>query len=382
MPRERRSKYANDAVDNAQLASSLAQKETYQPAPLRQIPITAITATASSNFSAAFAPSKALDGDLYLKGSGKGWVTSSGKMVGEWLQLTYKLNHNKVLACMGDSITAGTPYHSPDPTVYGKLDNPTGCWQYHLQQKLPDWTIINKGVGGGNTTQMVARFDVDIVANNPAFVTILGGINDIATSTANATIQANLQTMYTTALNNGIIPIACTILPYNNGTTAMKDAVDVVNAWIRSYTRDNQIPLIDFFSVFNDPANLRNIPAALHADGIHPSLMGYKLMADTIDINVFKKYRYLKKILISTVIDGTLAGIFMPTKVRIEINGVFKDVTLNALSANKYEGLFDLDVSEMNKETNVVKITIVEGLAHPDGGTATFTGFGEVQLFI
>lgn len=349
---------------------------------LKQISITAITPTASSQFS-TFAPSKANDGDLFIKGSGKGWITGSGKTIGEWIDFTFKLNRNKIIACMGDSITAGTIGHSPDPTVYGKADNPSSCYQYHLQSKLPGWTIINKGVGGGNTTQMVARFTADIINNNPDFCIILGGVNDVATLTTASTIQSNLQTMYTNSLNNGIIPIACTILPYNNGTSAMKDILDSVNIWIRGYARDNGIPLIDFYNAFNDVSNPRNMPSSLVADGTHPTLKGYRLMGETIDASIFKKHRYLRKILISTQLDGTIEGMFMPTKVQVDIGSYTKQVALNALSSNKYEGIFDIDVSETKFFSNEVKITILEGIQHPDSTTTTtFTGFGEVQLFI
>lgn len=153
----------------------------------------------------------------------------------------------KKIVCIGDSITAGHPLHDNDPAVYLDADNPLSQYEAHLALILPDWTIVNKGVGSDTTTGMVNRFTTDVVAENPAYVIILGGVNDISSAVALATIEANLQSMYEMALQNGIMPVACTLLPWNNGTTTQKDTLDQLNAWIRAYARDNQIPLIEFF---------------------------------------------------------------------------------------------------------------------------------------
>lgn len=341
----------------------------------------ASSATASSQQSASFVPSKAMDGDLFISGTGKGWVTATGLTLNEWIQLNFNRNYNKTIVCLGDSQTAGANFHNPDPTLYGKADNPANCYESHLQRVLPDWTIINKGVGSNTTAMMVTRFTTDVINQNPSYVIILGGVNDIAGAVAIGTIEANLTSMYNSALTSGIVPVLCTLLPWNNGTSPQRDTLDQLNAWIRDYARTNQLPLVDFFKALEDPANLRTMPALLNNDGVHPSQAGYRVMAEAIDINIFQAYRNLKAILISTQIDATfINGLLMPTQVRIDIGNLSQVVTLGALVANKYEGIFLLDLADQNVTANSVKITVLAGIKHPDSTTTDFTGFGEIQL--
>lgn len=51
-----------------------------------------------------------------------------------------------------------------------------------LQEKLPNASFINKGVGGNRADQLVSRFDVDVSTNNPDFVWVMVGTNDVAQS--------------------------------------------------------------------------------------------------------------------------------------------------------------------------------------------------------
>ncbi|MEX0882779.1 MAG: GDSL-type esterase/lipase family protein, partial [Cyclobacteriaceae bacterium] len=41
------------------------------------------------------------------------------------------------------------------------------------------WTIINKGVGGNNSMDLLARIQPDIIDENPDMVFVMVGINDM-----------------------------------------------------------------------------------------------------------------------------------------------------------------------------------------------------------
>ena len=51
-----------------------------------------------------------------------------------------------------------------------------------LISRLPNATIINKGVGGDRLDQLASRFSADVVPFSPDFVWVMGGTNDVAQS--------------------------------------------------------------------------------------------------------------------------------------------------------------------------------------------------------
>lgn len=71
------------------------------------------------------------------------------------------------LVCLGDSITA----KEKDSTGTIKLTP-------RLRQALPNWTVINSGVGGENTRGALNRLQTDVLDYYPDLVTILLGTAD------------------------------------------------------------------------------------------------------------------------------------------------------------------------------------------------------------
>jgi hypothetical protein len=64
----------------------------------------------------------------------------------------------------------------------------------------------NWGVSGDTTTQMLTRLS-EALASRPAFLVILGGINDPAAAIDTATTFANLATMADAAIARGVVPV-------------------------------------------------------------------------------------------------------------------------------------------------------------------------------
>ncbi|MEO0012975.1 MAG: Esterase [Cyanobacteriota bacterium] len=71
------------------------------------------------------------------------------------------------LVCLGDSITA----KEKDSTGTIKLTP-------RLRQALPNWTVINSGVGGENTRGALNRLQTDVLDYHPDLVTVLLGTAD------------------------------------------------------------------------------------------------------------------------------------------------------------------------------------------------------------
>jgi len=175
------------------------------------------------------------------------------------------------IVCVGDSITLG-------------LADPNN-WPTHLKSGLGgDWQVINQGVGGDNTTEMLARID-KAVALNPHFVIIMGGTNDLAKGDVLlATIQANIREMCTQVESNGAVPVLCTVPPDNFSL----EQRDILNGWIAEFAASNGYDLIDFYTVIDDPSNPgHSNPLLVMSDGLHPNAAGYSAMGNAIDLGIF-----------------------------------------------------------------------------------------------
>jgi len=179
--------------------------------------------------------------------------------------------HAHLVVCIGDSITEG--FSAPNN------------WPYHLQARLSgNWKVVDQGVGGAKTADMLARTDAAL-ALNPHFVIIMGGTNDLANGEVPlATTQANIKAMCTRVESYGAVPVLCTVIP-NSYHLAERDSL---NAWIAEYANLKGYPLIDFYAVIDNPLNPgHSNPALVMSDGVHPNPAGYTAMGNAIDLDIF-----------------------------------------------------------------------------------------------
>jgi lysophospholipase L1-like esterase len=61
-----------------------------------------------------------------------------------------------------------------------------------------------------------------------------------------------------------------------------------IRYWIKSYARENNLPVIDFASAFFDENGQMRTDLLL-ADGGHPTIQGYQAMFRVIDPDIFKE---------------------------------------------------------------------------------------------
>jgi lysophospholipase L1-like esterase len=170
---------------------------------------------------------------------------------------------------------------------------------------LPGFRVTNMGRGGHETSQVLARFDTDVIASKPEVVLIWGHINDIfrapngdmAAAATRAT--RNLTEMTSRASQAGIRVIIATEVTLNRpegfmewlGQTAAKvrgkqtyqerinHHVRVVNDFVRSHAREKGFLLLDFEKVFDDGSGFRKSSYAREND-THISAAGYAALTD------------------------------------------------------------------------------------------------------
>ncbi|HJQ12937.1 MAG TPA: SGNH/GDSL hydrolase family protein [Gemmatimonadaceae bacterium] len=160
----------------------------------------------------------------------------------------------------------------------------TEGWTQYFPTMFAGKPYINRGISGQTTPQMLIRFRQDVIALKPKVVVILAGINDIAGNTGPSTlemIEDNLASMTEVAQSNGIRVVLSSVLPAADFSwrPGMEPAPKVIalNKWIKEYARKRGAVYLDYHSAMSDANG--GMRAGLASDGVHPTEVGYRLMA-------------------------------------------------------------------------------------------------------
>jgi lysophospholipase L1-like esterase len=186
-----------------------------------------------------------------------------------------------LVAALGDSITAGTPYWDPDPAIRASIGaelDERHQWGYWAAQANPGIEVRNYGVNGERTEQIAARLDSAIAGAD--VLIIQGGINDIAQGAPIDRALANLAAMVACGHAAGLPLAIANLLPWNNGFPAKDPPIRALNAAIAELARSEDIPLLDFHATLEDPDRPGTMRDAWVSDGDHPSLEGYRRLGE------------------------------------------------------------------------------------------------------
>lgn len=164
--------------------------------------------------------------------------------------------------------------------------------------------IVNKGVEGQQSFEMLARFETDVLALKADGVIIWGFINDVFRSDR-AKIDQTLKrtresilTMVGLARKTGIVPILATEVTIRGkdgwseavqsmigkmiGKQSYQDYINMhvveTNQWIRETATREGLLLLDMEAVLADPHHVRRKEFA-QSDGSHISNQGYEALS-------------------------------------------------------------------------------------------------------
>lgn len=191
-------------------------------------------------------------------------------------KLSSPKNGEKRVVFMGNSITEG--WKSADSSFFSHE------------------SYINRGIGGETTSQMVARFQQDVVDLHPSVVVILAGINDIAENNGPVPLEEtfnNIVSMVKQAQANNIRAVVSSVLPANffpwRPALRPADKVIALNTLLASYCRTHNIVYLDYYSkMVNDK---KGLDKTLAEDGVHPTRAGYKIMRPLAEEAIAKALR-------------------------------------------------------------------------------------------
>ena len=168
------------------------------------------------------------------------------------------------IVLVGDSITEGWTEFNP------------GFFQEN--------NMVNRGISGQTTPQMLIRLKQDAIHLDPKIIIINGGTNDIWGNTGPSTpdmIIDNLCSMAEITAKKNIQVVLSTILPVyqypdRDDIIDPPKTISFINSVLQDYCNKNSLAFLDYFSPMADEK--KGLRSDYGTDGVHPNKQGYSVM--------------------------------------------------------------------------------------------------------
>ena len=191
---------------------------------------------------------------------------------------------DRTILFFGDSITDA-----------GRRDDPAGLGDgyvriiaEHFADARPDLAVVNRGISGNRTGDLIARLDADCIDEAPDVVSILIGINDVwrryddGDATSAEQFEANLRTILT-AIRERTSAAIVILEPFLLAATdklRFREDLDPKIEIERRLADEFGAIFVPVDDVLAQHATQRS-PEAIAGDGIHPTPAGHRILADT-----------------------------------------------------------------------------------------------------
>jgi lysophospholipase L1-like esterase len=193
----------------------------------------------------------------------------------EWLGLDWGQK------CRYRRENAALPPASPRRVVF-LGDSITESWASFEPYFFVD-DVLDRGISGQTTAQMLVRLRADVLDLHPAVVHIMAGTNDVAGNTGPtslADIQGNIASIVEQARAHGARVILASIppaaaIPWRPQVQPMT-AITAMNDWLRRYATREHLVYVDYYRVLRDGRG--GFKTELSEDGVHPNAAGYAVM--------------------------------------------------------------------------------------------------------
>jgi len=182
-----------------------------------------------------------------------------------------------VVACLGDSITAGSPLWDPDAAVRARIGDQLderSQWEWWAARQDGRLELRNHGVYGERTDQIAARLAA--AASGAHVLIVQGGINDVAQHAPVEQAGRNLRAMLERGRELGLAVAVADVLPWNNGDARAARDIVRLNELIHALGA----PVLPFHATLVDPERPLRMRAECTDDGAHPSIEGHRLLGE------------------------------------------------------------------------------------------------------
>lgn len=164
--------------------------------------------------------------------------------------------------------------------------------------------VLNKGVGGNSTNDLLKRLETDVLNERPNLVILMVGTNDLLNSgkmISYDSYTSNLNTIVQTLKSNNIQvimlsppPVDSVYLFQRHDKKIFKESPNVkmnsARKIVEQIANENKALYINIYEAFNskglpihnEDLYIRNVKNSNVKDGVHPTPLGYKLIAETV----------------------------------------------------------------------------------------------------
>jgi len=164
--------------------------------------------------------------------------------------------------------------------------------------------VINAGIGGNTTKDLLKRIDQDVLAKNPDVVIMMVGTNDMLNSKKMINYKnykANLNTLIQKIKSTGSKLVLLSPIPADSKylferhderlfKESPNEKIDKAGDIVESLAKDNHVYFYDLnaeFKALNLPQHnqdmlIRNEKNSGKKDGVHPTALGYRFIAENV----------------------------------------------------------------------------------------------------
>jgi len=240
----------------------------------------------------------------YLSGSGDFTASVDGSPfqtpIRQWFFLAsvdvLALNDASAIVAFGDSIIDGA----------GSTYDANARWPDFLARRLvaadKPFGVLNQGINGNKVlnsllgNSALVRFDRDVLGQTGAkYVILLEGLNDIGLGNPDVTadqVIAGYRELIDRAHAGGLKIFGGTLTPAEGAPYPFYHSYDeskrqAINQFIREGGAFDGV--LDFAAAVSDPADPSHWRTGLSADSLHPSDAGAEVIADAIDLSLWRR---------------------------------------------------------------------------------------------
>lgn len=171
-----------------------------------------------------------------------------------------------------------------DSLIFGYGVKPKDNWVNKLKTNY-DLDIYNKGINGSTSTDMLVRFQGDVLDISPKILFLMAGTNDLLSNRSVTSIVNNIEIMIKDAVSNNIevyIGIPPNIIPEMANKLFMrcdtydycKESLPLLRNELLNLCNTYSLKYLDFYSLTENAKELSN----LYLDGIHFNPEGQSLL--------------------------------------------------------------------------------------------------------
>lgn len=160
---------------------------------------------------------------------------------------------------------------------------------FDLDAAFPDYSVVNSGVAGNTTDNVLADLNNRVTIYNPSQVFVWLGTNDLRDGkTPQQTIESlqeiidQIQTERSLAKITliSLIPVNAQVNPATVGLRS-NDHIQEVNQGLQEIAKEQELDYIDLFSELKDEQG--NLKSEYTVDGLHLSDAGYQVVLGIIE---------------------------------------------------------------------------------------------------